>query len=120
MRIIRNNVLPFKGFSCINLFGVLFIRKNTIVSDRMLNHESIHTAQMKENFYVFFYLWYVTEWLIRLIQMRNAHKIRLITYHRKRVNVMLTLFSFAYFLSSKILFQKIVYEFPACLSPSGG
>lgn len=74
MKIIRNNVLPIKGFSCINLFGVLFVRKNTIVSDRMINHESIHTAQMKENFYVFFYLWYVTEWLIRLIKMRNAHK----------------------------------------------
>lgn len=74
MKVIRNNVLPFKGFSGINLFGVLFVRKNAIVSDRMLNHEKIHTAQMKEMCYVFFYLWYVIEWLIRLIQMKDAHK----------------------------------------------
>lgn len=31
----------------------------------MLNHEKIHTAQMKELFYVGFYLWYFVEWLIR-------------------------------------------------------
>ena len=74
MKVIRNNVLPFKGFSGINLFGVLFVRKNAIVSDRMLNHEKIHTAQMKEMCYIFFYLWYVIEWLIRLIQMKDAHK----------------------------------------------
>lgn len=37
-----------------------------------INHESIHTAQMKEMLYVFFYLWYVIEWLVRLVQYRNA------------------------------------------------
>ena len=38
-----------------------------------INHESIHTAQMKEMLYVFFYLWYVIEWLVRLVRYRNAH-----------------------------------------------
>ncbi len=32
----------------------------------MLNHEAIHTAQMKESLYVFFYVLYVVEWLVNL------------------------------------------------------
>lgn len=71
MKIIRNNIIPFKGFAGINLFGILFVRKNVVVTDRMLNHEKIHTAQMKELLYVGFYMWYFIEWLIRLC---NDHK----------------------------------------------
>ena len=74
MKIIRNNIIPFKGFAAINLFGVLFVRKNATVTQRMINHESIHTAQMKEMLYVFFYVWYVTEWLVRLFMKGNAYR----------------------------------------------
>lgn len=31
------------------------------------NHEAIHTAQMKELLYVFFYVIYFLEWLYRLV-----------------------------------------------------
>lgn len=58
MKIIRNNIIPFKGFAAINLFGILFIRKDTVLTTVMMNHEHIHTAQMKEMLYIFFYLWY--------------------------------------------------------------
>lgn len=74
MKIIYNNIIPFKGFKAINLFGVLFVRKNSVLSGIDMNHERIHTAQMREMLYMFFYLWYVVEWLIRLIQYRNSHK----------------------------------------------
>jgi len=57
MRKIYNNIIPFKGFSAVNLFGILFIRKNVILTDRMINHEEIHTAQMREMLYVPFYIW---------------------------------------------------------------
>ena len=33
MKIIRNNTIPFKGFAAVNLFGVLFIRGDTVVAD---------------------------------------------------------------------------------------
>ena len=66
MKIIRNNIIPFKKFSAINLFGVLFVRGNAIIDKKILNHEKIHTAQIKEMLYIFFYVWYVIEWLIRL------------------------------------------------------
>lgn len=45
MKIIYNNIIPFKGFKAINLFGVLFVRKDikTPMSDVDINHESIHS-----------------------------------------------------------------------------
>lgn len=66
MKIIYNNIIPFKGFAAINLFGLLFVRKGVVVTERLLNHERIHTAQMKELLYVGFYVWYFIEWLIEL------------------------------------------------------
>ena len=70
MKIVYNKWIPFKGFFAINLFGTYFIReenRHIKVSKKTLNHEAIHTAQMKEMGYIFFYIWYFIEWLIRLI-----------------------------------------------------
>lgn len=73
MKVIFNKFIPFKGFSAINLFGVIFVREEyksiqgTPGYNRMLNHEAIHTAQMREMLYVFFYIVYFLEWLFRLI-----------------------------------------------------
>lgn len=74
MKIIRNPFIPFPGFAAINLFGVLFIRSNVQVSERLLNHERIHTAQMKELGYIFFYIIYMLEWLVRLFTSSNAYR----------------------------------------------
>ena len=71
MKIIYNNIIPFKGFSCINICGILFVRKGIIVTDRLLNHENIHTVQMKELWYILFYIIYLFEWIIKLIYYRN-------------------------------------------------
>lgn len=69
MKIIYNSLIPFKGFSAINLFGIVFARKEfRELSQRTLNHEAIHTAQMREMAYVFFYIWYLVEWLIKLFR----------------------------------------------------
>ena len=54
MKIVYNNFIPFKGFSAINLFGVLFARKGVKISKKIINHELIHTAQMKE-----LYIYYI-------------------------------------------------------------
>lgn len=74
MLIIRNKVIPFKGFKAINLFGILFVRENAKLDAKTINHEEIHTAQMKEMLYIFFYLWYVIEWIIRLFGKGNAYR----------------------------------------------
>ena len=76
MKIVYNNIIPFKGFLAINLFGILFVKNKykRFVSAKVINHESIHTLQMKEMLYIFFYLWYFIEWVIRLFI--NGKKVR--------------------------------------------
>lgn len=72
MKVIYNKYIPFKGYIAINLFGIIFARKEfNPISERTLNHERIHTVQMKELLFVFFYLWYGIEWVIRLFQYRD-------------------------------------------------
>lgn len=72
MKVIYNRLIPFKGFKCINLFGVLFVREGCSMSGCDLNHEAIHTAQMRELLYLPFYLLYLMEWLWHLLRLRNS------------------------------------------------
>ena len=74
MKIIRTSILPFHGFSAINLLGVLFVHHGVYLSNEMMNHERIHTAQQREMLFVFFYLVYVIEWLVRLPMKGNAYR----------------------------------------------
>lgn len=74
MKIIYNNLIPFNGYKAINLFGVLFVRKGCVMSEIDINHEAIHTTQMKEMLYIFFYVWYIIEWGIRLFMKGNAYR----------------------------------------------
>ena len=73
MKIVRNRFLPSKNFAAINLFGILFCHHDTLVTDVMVNHERIHTRQMLEMGIIFFYLWYLTEWVVRLFLKGNAY-----------------------------------------------
>ena len=67
MKLIYNKWIPFKGFKAINLFGACFVREGMTMTPQDINHEKIHTAQMKELWYVGFYLLYFVEWLCRLV-----------------------------------------------------
>lgn len=70
--IIYNYLIPIgHRFAAIYLFGVIFVKKHVVVSSRLLNHEAIHTAQMRELWFIFFYLIYFIEWLTRLITMKG-------------------------------------------------
>ena len=72
MKVIYSKHIPFRGFLAINLFGTIFIREDQrgSLSEKVLieitQHEYIHTLQMREMLYVFFYLWYFVEWIIRI------------------------------------------------------
>jgi hypothetical protein len=66
MKIIVNKLLPPKGYVAINLFGFLLCRDRKKVTRIVINHEKIHTAQMRELLYVFFYILYGIEFLLRL------------------------------------------------------
>lgn len=70
MKIIKNNIIPFKGFSAINLFGVIFARRDLTLYE--INHEKIHTEQMKELLYILFYILYYIEWLYKLFIFKDS------------------------------------------------
>lgn len=72
MKIIYSRWFPPGNYRCINLFGVFVAKKE--LSAININHESIHTDQGKEMLWLFFYLWYIIEWAIRLIQYRDQSK----------------------------------------------
>ena len=74
MKVVHNNLIPFKGYKAINLFGIVFVRKEAVLTGKDFNHEAIHTAQMKEMLYLFFYVWYVVEWIVRLFGSGNAYR----------------------------------------------
>jgi hypothetical protein len=69
MKIVQNKLIPPKGFKAITLFGLVFARKELTETD--MNHEAIHIKQGNEMLWVFFYIWYGIEWVVRLIQYRN-------------------------------------------------
>lgn len=70
MKIIYNNILPIYGFKCMNLFGVLLVRKKFkgTLTEVTINHEKIHSAQFKELLYIFYYLVYVMCWIIEVFR----------------------------------------------------
>lgn len=70
-RVVRSRLLPPPAFAALNLCGLIVARHGTPLSPQLLNHERIHTAQMRETLYVGFYLWYACEWLLRLARLRR-------------------------------------------------
>lgn len=68
MKIIYNKIIPFRGYIAINICGIMFARKEyEPVGKSTIQHEEIHTAQMKELWYIGFYILYLLEWIYRLI-----------------------------------------------------
>ena len=90
MKIIVNNVLPPKGFLAINLFGIIFSKRELTSIER--NHEAIHTAQMKELLYIGFYVWYVIEWVFNLFKWGDRKQAyRNISFEREAYKYQLNL-----------------------------
>lgn len=84
MKIIKNSFIPFPGYSAINLFGVLFVRKGVRINETLMRHEQIHTRQMKDLLYIPFYILYILEWLFLLLRFRDWHKAyRAISFERE-------------------------------------
>ena len=73
MKVIYNRLVPFRGFTAINLMGIVFARvEYRPLSAAIQQHEAIHTAQMKETAFLGFYLIYIAEWLWGLLRLRDA------------------------------------------------
>lgn len=84
MKIVYNNIIPFKGFKAMNILGLLFVRKKFKPIDKItINHERIHTAQMRELLYIFFYLFYGVEYLFKLFKYSPHKAYRNISFERE-------------------------------------
>ena len=93
---VYNNIIPFKGYKAMAVWPFLFIRKGAVVSEKLINHESIHGAQQRELLFVgavltcilgmigcswwslfalpLFYYWYGVEWLVKWAIYRDTDK----------------------------------------------
>lgn len=95
MKIIQKkfvNYMLFPGYKAINLFGIMFIKPNAKVDEVTINHESIHSEQIKEvmlalliptltltlfnGWFILttifsYYIWYLVEWVINLIKFKD-------------------------------------------------
>lgn len=67
--VIRSRLVPRRF--CVNIFGTLWVRDRAMLNPRLINHERIHTAQMRELLFIPFYIIYFFEWLFLLIKFRN-------------------------------------------------
>ena len=71
-------VNPFilrKGVLAMALWPFLLVRTSNLKSDPVLiNHERIHLRQQVEMLVIPFYIWYLTEYLIKYIKFRNHRK----------------------------------------------
>lgn len=73
MKIIENKFIPFKGYKCITLLCFIFTRDKSRVTEKDIQHETIHWEQEKEMLILGFYLWYIIEFLIRFLLSWNWH-----------------------------------------------
>lgn len=70
--IIRFSLIP-DGY-CINLFGTIWTRDESWITDKVINHEKIHTAQQRELLFIPFYILYIIEWMVKLIRYRSSRQ----------------------------------------------
>jgi hypothetical protein len=69
---IRNSFIPVKDFTALTLWPFVFVRKDARMAATTIRHENIHGEQQKEMLILFFYLWYLVEWLVKLCIYRNS------------------------------------------------
>jgi len=62
------------SFNAITIYPFVFLKKKHLKDDFvLLNHEFIHLQQQKELFWIVFFIWYLLEYLIKLIYYRNTY-----------------------------------------------
>ena len=75
MLILQSRYLIPKGFSGLTIFPFVIVSAKVDLSDDVLmNHERIHLKQQLELAIVPFFVWYLLEYLLRLIQFQNKRK----------------------------------------------
>ena len=73
MILVSKYLLP-KGYNGLAIFPFVFLKSDDLrLSKHILNHERIHLRQQLELLIIPFFIWYLAEFFIRLLQYRNWH-----------------------------------------------
>ncbi len=71
--IVFKYIVP-NGFTGITLYPFIFLKQKKLTKNKtLLNHEKIHLKQQLELLIIFFYLFYVLEWLFKFIRYKNSY-----------------------------------------------
>ncbi|KOS08416.1 hypothetical protein AM493_18400 [Flavobacterium akiainvivens] len=69
--VIASKYLVPKGYAGMAIFPFILVGDKNDINPTFLNHERMHLRQQLELLILLFYLWYVLEYLFRLIQYKN-------------------------------------------------
>ena len=73
MIVLVNRFLLNKNFLGISLWPFIILKRKELKQDKVfINHEKIHLRQQVEFLIIPFYLWYLIEYVCRLIQYRST------------------------------------------------
>ena len=74
MILLVNRFLVRKRFTGMTFWPFIIVRDEQLKKDEVfLNHERIHLRQQLELLIIPFYIWYITEFLIRFVQYKNRN-----------------------------------------------
>ncbi len=68
--IIVSRLVP-KGYAAITIFPFILVRKKYRNNKKIINHECIHIKQQIELLVIGFYLWYLIDYLMKLLKYRH-------------------------------------------------
>lgn len=75
MFVVVNKFILARHFDGVVLWPFIIVRKKELKKDPVfMNHERIHIRQQTELLVVFFFIWYLTEYLVRLMICRNSYR----------------------------------------------
>ena len=65
----------YKNYVGLSIWPFIILKDRTLKGDAILiNHEKIHLKQQKELLIIPFYIWYLTEWLLRSVLYLDSYK----------------------------------------------
>ncbi|MHA6279516.1 hypothetical protein ACXYMT_04980 [Salinimicrobium sp. CAU 1759] len=75
MFVVVNKFILSRHFDGVVLWPFIVVKRSELKKDAVfMNHERIHLRQQVELLVVFFFIWYLFEYLIRLIKYRDSYK----------------------------------------------
>ena len=75
MFVVVNKFFLAKQFDGVVLWPFIVVRREELKHNPVfINHERVHLKQQLELLIVFFFIWYIFEYYIRLIKYKNSYK----------------------------------------------